>query len=152
MGWRVHWFLTIVLLGGDGGQPLRDLERLACPHLGQSTIGSVTTDSVLGVLLSIWTSKPAVATKLRGKIERVLDYAGSQGAAPPASAPGRRVYLQDRLHGKPMSAAVDVAAGALPIRAVQAILPRVFSAPLSDAPSHDFCQAGWPACPGCPQA
>ena len=61
------------------GVVLRDMERLAFPQLGHSTIGSVTTESVLGVLTAIWTAKPAVATKLRGNIERVLAYAEAQG-------------------------------------------------------------------------
>ena len=61
------------------GVVLRDLERLAFPKLGKSTIGSVTTESVLDVLAPIWTAKPAVATKLRGNIERVLTYAEAQG-------------------------------------------------------------------------
>lgn len=58
---------------------LRDLERLAFAQLGHSAIGSVTTESVLGVLTPIWTAKPAVATKLRGNIERVLAFAEAQG-------------------------------------------------------------------------
>jgi hypothetical protein len=61
------------------GVVLRDMERLAFPQLGHSRIGSVTTDSVLGVLVPVWTAKPAVATKLRGNIERVLAYAEAHG-------------------------------------------------------------------------
>ena len=61
------------------GIVLHDLERLAFPLLGTSKIDSVTTESVLGVLVSIWSLKPAVATKLRGNIERLLAYAIAQG-------------------------------------------------------------------------
>lgn len=61
------------------GVVLRDLERLAFPQFGHSAIGSVTTESVLGVLTPIWVAKPTVATKLRGNIERVLAYAEAQG-------------------------------------------------------------------------
>jgi integrase len=61
------------------GVVLRDMERLAFPQLGHSRIGSVTTDSVLGVLVPVWTAKPTVATKLRGNIERVLAHAEAQG-------------------------------------------------------------------------
>lgn len=61
------------------GVVLRDLERLAFPKFGHSAIGSVTTESILGVLTPIWTAKPTVATKLRGNIERVLAFAEAQG-------------------------------------------------------------------------
>jgi len=61
------------------GVVLRDLERLAFPKFGHSAIGSVTTESILGVLTPIWTAKPMVATKLRGNIERVLAFAEAQG-------------------------------------------------------------------------
>lgn len=61
------------------GVVLRDLERLAFPQLGHAAIGSVTTESVLGVLTPIWEAKPTVATKLRGNIERVLSYAEAEG-------------------------------------------------------------------------
>lgn len=58
---------------------LRELERLAFPQLGTSAIESVTTESILGVLRPIWPQKPAVATKLRGSIERVLVCAQASG-------------------------------------------------------------------------
>lgn len=76
-------FLAAELAGGRDARyvaaALRDLERLAFAQLGRSSVGSVTTEAVLGVLAPIWTSKPAVATKLRGNIERVLAFAESQG-------------------------------------------------------------------------
>lgn len=58
---------------------IRDLERLAFPRIGASPVASMTVKEILGVLEPIWTVKPSVATKLRGNIERVLDYASSQG-------------------------------------------------------------------------
>lgn len=76
------FFATELGTGRDAryvGVVLRDLERLAFPQIGHSAIGSVTTKSVLGVLTPIWTAKPAVATKLRGNIERVLAFAEAQG-------------------------------------------------------------------------
>lgn len=76
-------FLAAELAGGRDARyaaaALRDLERLAFAQLGRSSVASVTTEAVLGVLTPIWTSKPAVATKLRGNIERVLAFAEAQG-------------------------------------------------------------------------
>ncbi len=76
------YFATELATGRDAryvGLLLRDLERLAFAQLGRLSIGSVTTESILSVLTPIWTTKPAVATKLRGSIERVLAYAEAQG-------------------------------------------------------------------------
>jgi integrase len=39
----------------------------------------VTTDDVLSVLKPLWSSKPETASRLRGRIERVLDAAKAQG-------------------------------------------------------------------------
>jgi integrase len=58
---------------------LRDLERLAFAEIGQAAIEAVTTESVLGVLTPIWITKPSVATKLRGNIERVFAFAEALG-------------------------------------------------------------------------
>jgi integrase len=84
------------------GVVLRDLERLAFPQLGRSVIGSVTTESVLGVLGPVWTAKPAVATKLRGTIERVLDYAEAHGFRDGIN-PARWKGHLDRLLASPAS-------------------------------------------------
>jgi integrase len=55
------------------------LTRLAFPAIGKSTIGSIDTEDVLGVLRPIWTTKTETADRLRGRIERILDYATSHG-------------------------------------------------------------------------
>jgi integrase len=42
-------------------------------------VDKVTTDDVLSVLKPIWNQKPETASRLRGRIERVLDAAKAQG-------------------------------------------------------------------------
>lgn len=42
-------------------------------------IADVTTDQILGILQPIWLSKPETASRLRGRIERVLDAAKAKG-------------------------------------------------------------------------
>jgi integrase len=42
-------------------------------------VSKITTDDVLGVLGPLWRAKPATASRLRGRIERVLDAAKAQG-------------------------------------------------------------------------
>lgn len=81
---------------------LRDLERLAFAEIGHAAIGLVTTESVLGVLTPIWTTKPSVATKLRGNIERVLAFAEAQGLRD-GSNPARWTGHLDRLLASPTS-------------------------------------------------
>jgi integrase len=42
-------------------------------------VSKITTDDVLSVLKPLWHAKPATASRLRGRIERVLDAAKAQG-------------------------------------------------------------------------
>ena len=42
-------------------------------------VDKITTDDVLGVLKPLWNEKPETASRLRGRIERVLDAAKAQG-------------------------------------------------------------------------
>ncbi len=81
---------------------LRDLERLAFADIGHAAIGSMTTESVLGVLTPIWTTKPSVATKLRGNIERVFAFAEAQGLRDGSNPARWRGHL-DRLLTSPTS-------------------------------------------------
>src|SRR5262249_51355193 len=42
-------------------------------------VGKIATDDVLSVLKPVWNNKPETASRLRGRIERVLDAAKAQG-------------------------------------------------------------------------
>lgn len=55
------------------------LERLAYPYIGDRQIAAVTTEGVLAVLRPIWTTTTETADRLRGRIERILDYASTHG-------------------------------------------------------------------------
>src|SRR5439155_2467758 len=50
-----------------------------CAPLHRLPVDKITTDDVLGVLKPIWNTKPETASRLRGRIERVLDAAKAQG-------------------------------------------------------------------------
>jgi integrase len=54
------------------------LERYAAP-IRQTRVSEVETGDVLGVLKHLWQSRPETASRLRGRIERVLDYAKAHG-------------------------------------------------------------------------
>ena len=47
--------------------------------LGPKRVSDIGTDDVLKVLSPIWKDKPETASRLRGRIERVLDYAKVRG-------------------------------------------------------------------------
>jgi len=50
-----------------------------CEVLKSIKVSSVTTNDVLKVLTPIWTVLPETASRLRGRIERVLDFAKAKG-------------------------------------------------------------------------
>ncbi|MBD0272275.1 MAG: DUF4102 domain-containing protein, partial [Acetobacteraceae bacterium] len=51
------------------------LDTYAHPHMGAVPVAEVATAHVMTVLEPIWTAKPETASRLRGRIEAVLDYA-----------------------------------------------------------------------------
>lgn len=51
------------------------LETYAFPHMGDLPVGEVQTAHVMAALGPIWRTKTETATRLRGRIESVLDYA-----------------------------------------------------------------------------
>lgn len=51
------------------------LDTYANPHFGDLPVGDVGTEHVLAALEPIWRAKPETATRVRGRIESVLDYA-----------------------------------------------------------------------------
>lgn len=56
------------------------LETYAYPIIGAKHVADITTDDVLAVLRPIWPTKPETASRVRGRIEHVLDAASSRGS------------------------------------------------------------------------
>lgn len=48
------------------------LEAYAFPAIGEKPVAEVTTADVLAILAPIWTAKPETASRLRGRIERII--------------------------------------------------------------------------------
>jgi integrase len=61
------------------GQWTATLSTYAYPAIGALPVQSVDTGLVLKVLEPIWTAKPETASRLRGRLESVLDYAKVRG-------------------------------------------------------------------------
>lgn len=57
----------------------RSLETYAGPVIGELAVRDVDTALVLRILEPIWSKKPETASRLRGRIERILDYARVRG-------------------------------------------------------------------------
>ena len=51
------------------------LKTYAGPVIGKMPVDQITVEDVLSVLKPIWTTKPETATRLRGRIEKVLGWA-----------------------------------------------------------------------------
>lgn len=55
------------------------LETYAYPVMGETSVQAINTELVMKVLDAIWTKKPETASRLRGRIEAVLDWAAARG-------------------------------------------------------------------------
>jgi len=55
------------------------LEKYAYPVIGGLPVGDVDTGHVTRILEPIWATKPETATRVRGRLESVLDYARTHG-------------------------------------------------------------------------
>lgn len=55
------------------------LETYASPHIGQMDVSEIGQAEVMRVLEPIWRSKTETATRLRGRVEQVLDWATVRG-------------------------------------------------------------------------
>ena len=55
------------------------LDTYASPHVGDMPVADIQTRDVERVLTPIWTAKPETASRVRGRVEAVLDFARVQG-------------------------------------------------------------------------
>jgi integrase len=75
------------------------LRDYAFPAIGHLPVGDVDVAAVLGILEPIWTTKSETASRVRGRIESVLDWAtvaGYRQGENPAMWKGRLVHLLPR--------------------------------------------------------
>ena len=72
------------------------LATYAAP-LKDKPVGSIGTDDVLAVLKPIWTTKPETASRVRGRIEKILDAAKAKGFRQGENLRFRRARARRRL-------------------------------------------------------
>jgi integrase len=68
---------------------IRSLERLAFPAIGALPVGAIDTGLVLRVIEPPWKRIPETASRLRGRIEMVLDWATVRGLRAAGDNPAR---------------------------------------------------------------
>lgn len=73
---REQWVSTLSRKRDDDGALVRDGY---CLKLVDKKVGAIGTSDVLEALKPIWVEKAETASRLRGRIERVLDYAKAKG-------------------------------------------------------------------------
>jgi integrase len=93
------------------------LETYTSPVIGKVKINQITTDHVVAILEPIWTTKTETATRVRGRIENVLDFATARGWRSGENPARWRGHLDHILPAKSKVAAVEHHA-ALPWREI----------------------------------
>jgi integrase len=72
------------------------LTTYASPVFGKRDVAAITTDDILKVLEPIWKAKPETASRVRGRVENILDWAkvrGLRDGANPAMWRGHLAHL-----------------------------------------------------------
>ena len=98
------------------------LDTYAHPHFGDLPVGDVGTEHVLAALEPIWRAKPETATRVRGRIESVLDYAKARDWRTGENPARWRGHLANLLPARCKIAPVEHHA-ALPWPEIGAFLP-----------------------------
>lgn len=83
------------------------LATYAFPTLGDLAVSHIGTDEVLRVLNPIWTEKTDTASRVRQRIEAVLDYAGARGWREGENPARWRGHLDELLAKRTEVAAVE---------------------------------------------
>jgi len=117
------------------------LAAYAYPILGDMPVSRIGTDDVLAVLRPIWAAKPETASRLRGRMEAVFDYAAALGLRPRGFNPATwRGNLKPLLGGAAkMKARLREASGddghhpALPFKRLPAFMVALSARPATSA-------------------
>jgi len=113
------------------------LETYAGPLLDNLDVRRITTPHVLAVLEPIWTTKTETATRLRQRIESVLDYAKANGSRT-GDNPARWKGHLDKLLPEPKKVKKVEHLAAVPWREMPAFMPRLRAAEGMGARALEF--------------
>lgn len=80
-----------------GQQWENTLAQYAFPKIGDKPIAEISTEDVLGILKKLWTEKPETASRLRNRIELVIDAGRAKGLSAAANPAAWRGHLDKLL-------------------------------------------------------
>lgn len=100
------------------------LEAYVYPTIGRLPISAITTDHVVRILRPIWESKTETASRVRGRVEAVLDYAKARGWRAGENPAAWRGHLDHILPARSKVARVQHHA-AVPWRDLPAVMLRL---------------------------
>jgi integrase len=101
------------------------LQRYTDPVLGDVPVADVTFEHVIAVLEPIWAAKPAQASRVRGRIETVLDFAGVHGWRSRGDNPARWHGNLDLVLPAPAEMSPEKHFPALPVTELPAFMARL---------------------------
>jgi integrase len=113
------------------------LETYAFPVIGSLMIKDVALPHVLTILEPIWATKTETATRLRGRLEQVLDWATARGFRVGLNPARWRGHL-DKLLARPSKVAKVAHRAALPFTEVGAFMRRLRAADGMGARALEF--------------
>jgi integrase len=113
------------------------LQTYAHPHVGDLAVADVDTAHVLSVLEPIWHKKPETASRIRGRLEAVLDYAKVRGWREGENPARWRGHLDHLLPSRAKVAPVEHHA-ALPWGEIGAFVARLREQPGIAASALEF--------------
>jgi len=100
------------------------LASYASPVVGSLAVQDIDTSHIVAMLEGIWATKTETATRLRGRVEQVLDWATVQGLRHGPNPARWRGHL-DKLLAKPSKVAKVEHHAAMPYTELAAFMPRL---------------------------
>ena len=100
-----------------GQQWTNTLQQYAFPVIGKNSINDIHTDEIVRILSPIWLTKKETASRLRGRIESILDWAEVQGwrtGSNPARFKGHMEYLLPKVRAGAQKHHASLPYGELP--------------------------------------
>jgi integrase len=123
---------------GHREQFLNSLQTFAFPALGSLDIAAIATADVLRILDPIWKTKTETASRVRNRIEAVIDWAVVRGHRPPGANPARWKGHLDQVLPAPRKVAPVVHHAALPYAEVPSFMAKLRTQQGSSARALEF--------------
>lgn len=120
-----------------GYQWTATIESFAHPHIGDMNVADIATEDVMRVLSPIWTTKNETASRLRGRVESILDWCRVQGLRAGDNPARWRGHL-DKLLPKPSKVAKIENHPALPWERMPAFMQALRERPGSATRALEF--------------